>query len=78
MVVPVFKPLSIAFAATFAGPFITLAGSSWSRRKVLSASDTEYVFEPLYQEIHKNREAIQSSQTWSNMPSFQSNMLDEN
>jgi len=67
----------LAYVATFAGPFIALAGNSWSYRKVQSATDAEDVFNPLFEEIHKNREAIQSSQTWAIMPGFQSTVLDQ-
>jgi hypothetical protein len=39
--------------------------------------DTQYVFEPLFEEIRKDRDAIISSETWSNIPMFQRNTLDQ-
>jgi len=68
---------TLALAATFVGPFIPLATGAWSRRKVLSAADTQYVFEPLYDEIFKNKDSILGSETYSNIPMFQLNTLDE-
>src|SRR6266550_4387039 len=68
---------TLAYAATFAGPFVTLAGSSWSRRRVLSDADAQYVFEPLFLEVRKDREVVQSSETWSNIPFFDRNTLDQ-
>jgi hypothetical protein len=35
------------------------------------------VFEPLYEEILKNRDTIVSSERWSNIPMFQRNTLDQ-
>jgi hypothetical protein len=68
---------TLAFVFTSVGPFIPLVASAWSRRKIVSAADTQYVFEPLFEEIRKNKEAILATETWSNIPMFQRNTLDQ-
>ncbi len=68
---------TLAFVFTSVGPFVPLVASAWSRRKILSATDMQYVFEPLFEEIRKNKDSILGSETWSNIPMFQRNTLDQ-
>src|SRR5207245_6149820 len=68
---------TLALVFTSVGPFVPLVASAWSRRKILSAADTQYVFEPLFEEIRKNKDSILGSETWSNLPMFQRNILDK-
>ena len=68
---------TLALVFTSVGPFVPLVASAWSRRKVLSAADTQYVFEPLFEEIRKNKDSILASETWANIPMFQRNTLDQ-
>ena len=68
---------TLALVSTFVGPFVPTIAGAWSRRKVLSASDSQSVFEPLYEEIHKCRDTILASETWSNFPVFQTVTLDQ-
>ena len=68
---------TLALVSTFVGPFVPTIAGAWSRRKLLNASDSQSVFEPLYEEIHKSRDTILSSETWSNFPVFQTMPLDQ-
>jgi hypothetical protein len=68
---------TLAYVFTSVGPFVPLVASAWSRRKILSVADAQYVFEPLYEEILKNRDSIRSTERWSNIPMFQRNALDQ-
>jgi len=68
---------TLAFVFTSVGPFVPLVVSAWSRRKVLSAVDTQYVFEPLFEEIRKNKDSIEFSEKWSSIPNFQRGTLDQ-
>ena len=68
---------TLALVATFIGPFVPLVAGGFSRRRVVTQEDANSVYEPLYEELGKNRETILSSDKWSQIPMFQREKLDQ-
>jgi hypothetical protein len=68
---------TLALVVTFVGPFVPLIGGAWSRGRVVSAEDARDMYEPLFEELEKNKEAILSSDKWGQIPSFQKDKLDQ-
>ena len=67
----------LAFVFTLIGPFVPLVANVWNNRKIVSVADTQYVFEPLFEEIRKNKDSIEFSEKWSSIPNFQRGTLDQ-
>jgi len=68
---------AVAYIPTAVGPFLPIIASALSRRKAVSDVDSNYMYEPLYEELERNKERILSSEQWANIPMFQREKLDQ-
>src|SRR5713226_4892437 len=68
---------TLALVATFVGPFVPLFAGAWTHRRATTLEDAHLVYEPLYEEIVKNREQILSAKKYGQLPMFQREKIDQ-
>jgi len=68
---------TLALAATFVGPFVPLITGGLGHRRATALEDVQMVYEPLYEEIKKNKEHIQSAKNYGQLPMFERPKIDQ-
>jgi hypothetical protein len=68
---------TLALAATFVGPFVPLVTGGLGHRRATALEDVQLVYDPLYEEIRKNKEHILSAKNYGQLPMFERPKIDQ-